>query len=249
MITNRRLLSHYIYNDEDNDEAYVQVLLEEIRSESYSPGEPLGSTVKITAFRDDSKRQKWEFSTEGDQGEISENLFYQFYRITKYGCCGTIDTFRWFSLKNGHQQFTSNFDLIKIGENYFAYHDYASAINPEEEKLIKDITGVIEFGEENKAHQKFLVRGNLSTEQLPLTLIKEKGVTKMASPKGLIPTSFEALKSVYPYNSEFKQNWLKMPDSSIKWFGLMVVNSLSPLKKINCDLIAQRIPAQSILKF
>ncbi len=106
-ITNRRFLSHYIY--EDSGEDYAQVLLEEIRSESYSPGEPLGSTVKIKAFPNDSKRQKWEFSTEGDQGEISEK-FYEFYRITKYGCCGTIDTFRWFSLKNGRQQFTSNFD-------------------------------------------------------------------------------------------------------------------------------------------
>jgi hypothetical protein len=224
-ITNRRFLYEWIYEDKGED--YALVMLEELQGEFYSPSERLDSTVKIKAFRDGSTKQKWEFSTKGDNGEIS----YPFYKVTNYGCCGSLDIYSWFSLLNGRKQFTSNFDLIKIGESYFAYHDVSSAIFPDERKLIKDITGVIEFGAENNAHRKFLVRGNLSTEELPLTLIKEKGVTNMASPKGLIPTSFEALKSVYSYNSEFKQDWLKMPDSSIKMIWTHGSELVIPIEK------------------
>ncbi len=53
----------------------------------------------------------------------------------------------------------------------------------------------------------------------------------MASPKGLIPTSFEALKSVYSYNSEFKQDWLKMPDSSIKMVWPHGSEMIIPIEK------------------
>ena len=226
-ITNRRFLYHDVY--EANGDNYAQVLIEEIQREFYSPGEPVGSTVKIRAFRNGSKQQKWEFSAEGDYGETTED----FYKVTKYGCCGNLTTFRWFSLRDGRKQFTSNVDLVKVGENYFAYHNAYSAVAPDEGKLTTDLVGVIEFGGADKSHQKYLVRSRAwkQHEILPLLLKRDKRVTALNSAKGVFPVSFESLKGVFSDASEFNKEWLKMPEDSIKMVWPHESEIIIPIEK------------------
>ena len=243
-ITNRRFLYNYIY---ENDGEYAQILLEEIQGEFYSPGEPLGSTVKIKAFHENSTKQDWEFSTKGDRGEVSD----QFYKVTNFGCCDSRDTFTWFSLRNGQRQFTSNFDLIKIGESYFAYHDsYSSVVRPDEREHTNDLVGVLEFGGKIEAPQKILLRskgGGL--ENLPFVLKKEKGIMTLGSAEGLFPATYESLKSEFSDKKEFNQDWLKMPDSSIKIIWTGGVEIVIPFEKDQLRFDCATYSSNFILEF
>lgn len=63
------------------------------------------STVTVEAV--DGKNVKWSFEEPGERGEPMSQL----YKVTKLGCCGSPNTYSYFSLRDGKKLSTTHTEL------------------------------------------------------------------------------------------------------------------------------------------
>lgn len=163
--TNRRFSFVDAGADHRNEEAVLRLLLEEFRSES-SPG-IMGtrSTVTVDGWMGpfpNPQKKAWTIHSEGDVGQAYDN----FYKVTRYGCCGSQDTHIWFSLIDGQKLFTSNIHPVNVFvpntradlTRYFAWHSNEASIEPAERTTVKDLRGVLQYSSERKLLQRLLLR-------------------------------------------------------------------------------------------
>jgi hypothetical protein len=152
----------------ENPKNFWMILLEEFRSE-WSPGvEGKKATVSIDGWAGpltNPSKKIWSIHTEGDKGEVYDN----FYKVTRYGCCGSLDTQIWFSLIDGKKVFTSNIDPVQVAvpnssaglARYFAWHSNEASISPTEVQTVKDLKGVLQYGSERQVSRRLLVRSSI----------------------------------------------------------------------------------------
>ena len=168
--THKEVFPSHIFGSSQN---FWMVLLEEFRSD-WSPGiEGKRATVKVDGWAGDfpnPRKKVWTILSEGDEGHVHDN----YYKIIRYGCCGSLSTQMWFSLIDGQKVFTSTITPIRVivpNSNadltrYFAWHDSGASISPIERKKMKDLAGVLQYGSERKVFQRLLLR---SGKELYLT--------------------------------------------------------------------------------
>src|SRR5215475_2521685 len=165
--TNRRFNIAEVYPNHSipNKGNHSMVLLEEFRSE-WTPGtEGKRAKIRVDGWAGDfpnPSRKEWTILSEGDEGEVYDN----FYKVTRYGCCARIRTQIWFSLIDGRKVFTSNIEPIQVIvpnsttdlTRYFAWHSYDAIIPPTEVQTVKYLKGVLQYASERKVSQRLLVR-------------------------------------------------------------------------------------------
>jgi hypothetical protein len=144
------------------------LLLEEFRSE-WSPGiEGKRATVSVNGWAGalaNPRKKVWTIRAEGDTGQVYDN----FYKVTRNGCCGSLSTQIWFSLIDGKKVFTSNTDPVQIVvpnsptglARYFAWHSNEASIPPAECQTIKDLKGILQYGSERQVLGRVLVRSRV----------------------------------------------------------------------------------------
>jgi hypothetical protein len=65
------------------------------------------STVKVEAL--DGKAVKWSFEEAGERGETIN----QIYKVTKFGCCASPNTYTYFSLRDGKKLQSTHTELSR----------------------------------------------------------------------------------------------------------------------------------------
>jgi hypothetical protein len=162
-ITNRRFSYREFYPKYDG-QLYWLTLLEEFRSERTPGVEGLKSSVKVEGWDDSTPQKKlWTIRSPGEVGELYDN----FYRVTRYGCCANLSTQVWFNLVTGQKVFTATAGLMELFflgkpelKRYVAYHDIGGMLQPEEYKEMKDLIGVIQYGSEKRVQKRLLIRAH-----------------------------------------------------------------------------------------
>lgn len=124
------------------------LLQEEFRREHQMGSEGGESVVKVDAWSGtDLSTKVWTIDQKGDQGQV----FEEFYRVTKYGCCAAIATNVFFNLETGRRVFSSTQDLVSVTVpntglyRYVAFHSN-EAIIPALDPRKEDFVGLLQYG-------------------------------------------------------------------------------------------------------
>lgn len=124
------------------------LLLEEFRREHQMGNEGGESVVKVDAWSGTEFATKvWTIDQKGDEGQV----FDEFYRVTKHGCCAASATNIFFNLETGRRVFSSTHDLISVTVpntglyRYVAYHS-GDAIIPALNSGKEDFVGLLQYG-------------------------------------------------------------------------------------------------------
>lgn len=176
--TNRRFSYVEVYPAHGGE--YWMVLREEFRSELVPGIMGLPATVTVDGWAGtfpNPREKAWTIRSEGDVGEAD----YNFYKVTRHGCCGSLDTQVWFSLVDGQKVLTSNINPIRVelpkrnadSTRYFAWHSLEASIPPEDRETIKDLQGILQYTTERKVLQRLLVR--LGGSSLSKVAIRHQG--------------------------------------------------------------------------
>lgn len=139
------------------------LLLEEFKSERRLGIEGQTSVVKVEAWLGIQRSKKaWSIEQTGDEGDV----FDEFYKVTKHGCCAAIATDFYFNLETGQKVFSSTSKLFTVivpntsFYRYIAYHS-SDAVAPPLETNNDALVGIVQYGTDKKIILKLAVRSKL----------------------------------------------------------------------------------------
>lgn len=115
----------------------------------------------VTAWRPDSGAAQplFRINGRGTEGRPSGNL----YGMSTHGCCGSRDLTSYFSLITGSALFASSVPLLRLDGGhgpvrFAAFHDTFSAGTAGEAATDSTVIGVLQWGDDRRPAQRFLVR-------------------------------------------------------------------------------------------
>jgi hypothetical protein len=160
--TNRKFNFVSLYSGEANDSL---LLLEETRAEFSREVEGINSAMKIEAWIGKGKPNKkaWTIKTEADVAEADA----PFYKLTKYGCCASVNVHSWHNLLSGQKVFTGTNNLLKISvpntggealDRYVVFHSNQGATETPEMKRGQDVLGVLQYGTNKRVTHRIILR-------------------------------------------------------------------------------------------
>lgn len=156
---------HYVTDNKRfivvDDYDFWLVLRESVWTDRQFGVEGADSKVTVEAFDGDNlSRLKWKLQEPGDRGEVYDT----FYKLTKWGCCGSPNKYTYYSLRDGKRLYSATVeDLFWVfgsarptnAENgtseprirYISYED-----NPllEPDGKLAGFTGVLRFGSDRR---------------------------------------------------------------------------------------------------
>jgi hypothetical protein len=224
-ITNRRFSVASFYVDSVSTEENRRTLLlqEEFKAEKGLSEEGQSGTVTVQAWigRDAAPSNKlWTITQDGDKGDIAD----RFYKITKYGCCGSEATGIYFNLSAGQKVYTSSTsDLFRIEvpntpnslTRYVAFVSDMASLSPEGSSGPGsagrgDVVGLIQYGSEDRVLDSVEVRRAVKSDEDYGTpkieaLYQQKRVTDIplqlwGADKKNDPSSLSAFSMVFSYD-------------------------------------------------
>ncbi len=133
------------------DEKIVEVLISQKLKTTTKEGlEGQNSILTVDAFVSGKKKYDttlWSITDYSDNGEI----WGDFYKTTKYGCCGAEDFHRYFDLKTGKQVVSFSGEIAQLEipniriKRIFLYHSANACVDFPEIKIYRDVIGMLTF--------------------------------------------------------------------------------------------------------
>ncbi|MBS1808141.1 MAG: hypothetical protein JST84_08120 [Acidobacteria bacterium] len=144
------------------------LLLEEVRTEMSRDVEGMNSAMKVEAWIGKGRKpdkKAWTIKADADVAEAGD----PFYKVTKYGCCASMNTHVWYNLLSGQRVFTGTNNLVKISvpntggdslDRYVTFHSNMGSIEAPEMKRLKDVMGVLQYGTNKRATYRIVLRAS-----------------------------------------------------------------------------------------
>lgn len=162
--TNRKFNFVPIYSGDGESSL---LLLEEVRSEFSRQVEGINSTMKVDAWFGKGKptRKVWTIKAEGDVAEAGD----PFYKVTKYGCCASMNVHTWYNLLSGQKVFTGTNNLIKISvpntggdslDRFVTFHSNQGTTDTPEIKRSQEVLGVLQYGSSKRVTHRIVLRSS-----------------------------------------------------------------------------------------
>ena len=139
------------------------LLLEEFHRDRTIGIEGFKGIVKVEGwFGPTLSNKAWTIEQDGDEGRVVSD---ELYRVTKFGCCSSLDTYFFFSLKTGQRVFSStaeNLSEVRVPNTgphlsrYVAFHSYEAEI-PALDTRPNDFRGLLQYGTSTKPLWKLAV--------------------------------------------------------------------------------------------
>jgi len=166
-IVNRRFsfASFYVDNVSSEENHRTLLLEEEFKVKKSLSAEGQLGTVTVQAWMGHgpaASEKAWSLTQDGDEGAVLD----RFYRVEKYGCCGSEKTGVYFNLSAGRKIFTSTSELFRIEvpntsnslTRYVGFDSEMASLPPNGSEQRGDVIGLIQYGSEDRIVDAIEVR-------------------------------------------------------------------------------------------
>ncbi len=175
---NRRFTVTDVYPEGGEDRQSL-LLLEEFNIERNLNAEGEQGTVKVEAWIGPElspTKPIWTFTQEGDTGALAD----RFYKVTRYGCCGALNSDIYFNLQTGKKVFSSTSELGQVSvpnagnayNRFVGFNAFTAALRIPEFEKDPQIVGILEYGSETELLSRIVVRVKTGESEPQAAVIK-----------------------------------------------------------------------------